>query len=148
MGRSMTTGSKNKRNAAAGPRRPTAMDARIGVLIRERRLALSLRQEDLAVKLQITQHQLQKYETGENRIAASRLLDCARALATPVAWFFQSVTQAGITKSATEPVLLDDELSLVIVYRGLSPDKKAQLIGIARLLRDGCSIPVRNTRRP
>ena len=48
-------------------------------------------QERLAELLGVTFQQVQKYERGVNRIAASRLLDCARALEMPVADFFEGL---------------------------------------------------------
>ena len=48
-------------------------------------------QERLADLLGVTFQQVQKYEKGINRIAASRLLDCARALEMPVADFYEGL---------------------------------------------------------
>ena len=143
----MVKGRKDQRAALTGPRQPTQMDARIGALIRERRLALDLRQEDLAGKLKITQHQLQKYETGENRIAASRLVDCSRAHEVPVAWFYQSSSEADTARPSSEAVLSFDERDLIERYRELSADGKAQLIGISKLLQNGETKIERRARR-
>ena len=143
----MAAGRKNQRTEVAGPRTPTLMDARIGVLIRERRLALELRQEDLAGQLKITQHQLQKYETGANRIAASRLIECARVLEVPVAWFYQSADADGAAVPAAHSTLSVDERDLVERYRKLSAEKKSQLIGISKLLQNGEAKAERKSRR-
>ena len=123
------------------------MDARIGVLIRKRRLALELRQEDLARVLEITAHQLQKYETGENRIAASRLVECARALDVPVAWFYQSTSADENTKAQSETALTGGEHELVERYRQLSAEGRAQLIGISKLLQNEGGAKKHKTRR-
>ena len=49
--------------------------------------------EQLAAPLKLTYQQLQKYETGRNRIAASRLYRLSEILGVPVGAFFEeSVT--------------------------------------------------------
>ena len=130
----MVAGHGNNAGRKNAARRPTDLDARIGRLIRERRRLLGLTQEALARTLGITQHQLQKYETGGNRIAASRLVDCAMALEVPIAWFYQSTVIAaeGVLLDAKVP---DDERSLLEVFRELPPAVRVQLVGVARVLR-------------
>ena len=124
---------------ASGARRPTAIDMQIGALIRERRLSLGTRQEDLARSLGITPHQLQKYEVGENRIAASRLIECARILGVPVVWFYQSGVTAEKLRSHTSASLTASENELIQSYRGLSLDGREQLVSIAKVMQRGGS---------
>ncbi|WP_158767392.1 helix-turn-helix domain-containing protein [Terricaulis silvestris] len=73
-------------------RRATATDAAIGKRIRARRLAIAMTQERLAELLGLTFQQVQKYEKGVNRVAASRLFDIAAALNAPLDYFFEGVT--------------------------------------------------------
>jgi transcriptional regulator with XRE-family HTH domain len=68
-------------------RAPTGVDAHIGRAIRERRNALGISQERLAQQLGITFQQVQKYESGRNRVSASRLVDIATVLDMPVGCF-------------------------------------------------------------
>jgi transcriptional regulator with XRE-family HTH domain len=56
------------------------MDMHIGRQMRLRRQILVLSQMDLAARLNISYQQLQKYETGRNRISASRLYQTAQCL--------------------------------------------------------------------
>jgi transcriptional regulator with XRE-family HTH domain len=70
-------------------------DASLGRRIRERREALGLSAEDLSGLLGIARQQVQKYETGENRISAARLLQIGAALGVDVAWFFEELEPAG-----------------------------------------------------
>jgi len=49
---------------------------------------LGLSQEKLGEALGLTFQQVQKYERGANRIGASRLLEIARVLEVPVAFFY------------------------------------------------------------
>ncbi len=45
----------------------------------------------LAEQFGLTFQQLQKYESGSNRISASRLWQIAQILDVPVAWFFEGL---------------------------------------------------------
>ncbi len=62
-----------------------AIDRMIGANIRFHRLRSQLSQAKLAARIGISFQQLQKYERGINRIAASRLLHIAEALGVSIA---------------------------------------------------------------
>ena len=118
------TGGQNK------ARRPTDIDKWIGRLIRERRLTLKLRQDELAGALEITPHQLQKYETGINRITASRLVACAQLLKVHVSWFYQG-------RGNVPPIpsqLSEEEQALLERFRALSGASRKTLFDIALVL--------------
>ena len=78
--------------ARIGPR--DEVDAYVGARIGLRRSALGLSQSALAQQLGISFQQVQKYETGQNRISASRLHRAATVLATSVETFFPPVETA------------------------------------------------------
>lgn len=84
------------------PKGPNFIDVAVGQRLADRRAALGMNQSTLAKALGITFQQIQKYETGTNRIAVSRLWAIAKALDVNVAYFFddQSVEDAGL---ATRP---------------------------------------------
>lgn len=65
------------------------IDRNIGKKIKSRRIFLGMSRQDLAEKMNITQQQIQKYETGINRISASRLLGLAQALNVNVNYFYE-----------------------------------------------------------
>jgi transcriptional regulator with XRE-family HTH domain len=93
-------------------RSANAIDRKIGQRVRTRRLEISMSQERLAELLGVTFQQVQKYEKGVNRIAASRLHDIAAALDMPVARFFEGLTggrAAGVAESQQDYV--DDVLA-------------------------------------
>lgn len=86
-----------KRSPAANPRasrgrtpagKPNPVDIHVGSRVRLRRAALGMSQERLAEALGLTFQQVQKYESGANRISASRLWDIAQVLSVSVAHFF------------------------------------------------------------
>ncbi|MGD0143510.1 MAG: helix-turn-helix transcriptional regulator [Rhizomicrobium sp.] len=64
------------------------VDRHVGERIRRRRAEMGLTQEDLGRVLEISYQQIQKYETGANRISAGRLFEVASALSADVAYFF------------------------------------------------------------
>ena len=66
-------------------------DVHIGRRVRERRIALGLSQSELAEKLGISFQQVQKYESGANRISGSRLWDISTVLETAVSYFFEGL---------------------------------------------------------
>ncbi|WP_372708394.1 helix-turn-helix domain-containing protein [Brevundimonas sp.] len=70
------------------------VDIFVGARIGLRRSALGLSQTALAQQLGISFQQVQKYETGQNRISASRLHRAATVLGTSVESFFPPVETA------------------------------------------------------
>lgn len=77
-------------------------DVRIGQRIRSRRLQIGMSQERLADLLGVTFQQVQKYEKGINRVAATRLFDIAAALDMPVVEFFDGL-RTRVERSASDP---------------------------------------------
>jgi len=75
-----------KRSIAQSPRNPTPLDFEIGKRIREARKAAGATQEQLAAALGTTTQQVQKYEVGRNRVAASRLVEIADFLKVAPMW--------------------------------------------------------------
>jgi transcriptional regulator with XRE-family HTH domain len=73
---------------------PHSVDSHVGNRIRTRRKLRGLGQVALAQRIGVTFQQIQKYEMGANRVSASKLYDIARALQTPVAWFFEGLSLA------------------------------------------------------
>ncbi|MEJ0058300.1 MAG: helix-turn-helix transcriptional regulator [Terricaulis sp.] len=73
-------------------RAANAVDRRLGQRVRTRRLEIGMSQERLAEVLGVTFQQVQKYEKGVNRIAASRLFDISSALDMSIARFFEGLS--------------------------------------------------------
>ncbi|MAZ01979.1 MAG: DNA-binding protein [Sneathiella sp.] len=67
------------------------VDDHVGERIRERRTMMGLTQEHLAKALDISYQQVQKYETGANRVSAGRLFEIAKRLEVDVAYFFENL---------------------------------------------------------
>lgn len=69
------------------------IDAAIGARIREARILAELSREDFAQHLQVTVAQVQRYESGANRVSAARLFQVARVLNVPVARFYDGLDE-------------------------------------------------------
>jgi transcriptional regulator with XRE-family HTH domain len=74
-----------------GARHAARIDQQVGERIRKRRTLLGYTQEQLAEALDISYQQIQKYETGANRVSAGRLYQIAQRLETPVSFFFDGL---------------------------------------------------------
>ena len=68
------------KSAKGDARAASDVDRLIGARVRARRLELRVSQEKLANDIGVTFQQIQKYEKGVNRIAASTLIDIGEAL--------------------------------------------------------------------
>ncbi|MCT8268822.1 MULTISPECIES: helix-turn-helix domain-containing protein [Afifella] len=77
------------------PKSPDEIDAHIGRQVRMRRKMAGLSQEKLGEQLGVTFQQIQKYEKGANRIAASRLFQIAEVLGSPLSYFLPDNTGNG-----------------------------------------------------
>jgi len=67
---------------------PSLWDENIGKRLKLRRLQLGLSQESLGLALGVTFEQVQKYETGNDRIEVARLQQIAEILNVPILFFF------------------------------------------------------------
>ena len=79
------------------------VDALVGARVRLGRQIAGLSQRRLAEAVGTTFQQIQKYESGSNRIGAGRLSDIAAALGMPVAWFFEGATGTMLGEADVEP---------------------------------------------
>ena len=70
----------SRRGDRHGARRPSPVDRQIGVTLRRLRSICGLTQQQMANRCGLSTQQIQKYETGTNRIPASRLFAIAGIL--------------------------------------------------------------------
>jgi transcriptional regulator with XRE-family HTH domain len=66
----------------------TRADEVIGQRIRQRRMEMHMSQSDLGSHLGVSYQQVQKYETGMNRVGSAQLAMVAKALKVDTAFFF------------------------------------------------------------
>ena len=70
-------------------KKPNPIDIHVGSRIRLRRNMLGMSQEKLGDAFGLTFQQVQKYESGKNRMGASRLQQAADILGVEVPFFFE-----------------------------------------------------------
>lgn len=72
-----------------------AVDIHVGQRIRRQRWLTGTGQQQLAEAVGVRFQQIHKYESGANRVSASRLWDIARVLDVPVSYFFEGLDSEG-----------------------------------------------------
>lgn len=116
------------------------VDVHVGKRIRHRRWLIGMTQQQLAEKVGIKFQQIQKYETGANRVSASRLWDISDALEVQVSFFFEGLQED--QQSAGGGIVPDDlmtdkeALDLVRSYYAIPENQRRRLFELARVLSD------------
>lgn len=72
-------------------RKADLIDKHVGRRLRDRRRSMDLSQQDIAHILSISYQQVQKYESGQNRISAGRLYLLAHIMKTNVGYFYEGL---------------------------------------------------------
>ncbi len=117
------------------------VDTYVGKRVRHRRWLIGMTQQQLAEKVGIKFQQIQKYETGANRISASRLWDIGEALGVPVSFFFEGLEEDRSSAAAQVAVPADlmgdkEALDLVRSYYAIPENQRRRLFELARVLSD------------
>lgn len=117
------------------------VDVHVGKRIRQRRWLIGMTQQKLADMVGIKFQQIQKYETGANRVSASRLWDIGEAMGVPVAFFFEGLKEDGrsadVDSDLPQDLLHDKEaMELVRTYYAIPENQRRRLYELARVLSD------------
>src|SRR6056297_1552383 len=121
---------------------PHPVDIHVGKRIRHRRWLVGMTQQQLAESVGIKFQQIQKYETGANRVSASRLWDIADSLDVEISFFFEGIEQDGgierVTSDAIPGDILGDKeaLDLVRSYYAIPENQRRRLFDLARVLSE------------
>lgn len=121
---------------------PHHVDVHVGKRIRHRRWLAGMTQQNLAESVGIKFQQIQKYETGANRVSASRLWDIADALDVNVGFFFEGLDQEGQVEGQSDAgapadILGDKEaLELIRSYYSIPENQRRRFFDLARVLSD------------
>lgn len=115
---------------------PHTVDRHVGARLRLGRRFHKLSQDALGQVVGVTFQQVQKYESGTNRISASVLFAFARRLERPIDWFFEGLEP--LVAGAVMPVgvqalmALDEAPELLVGLAGLPEVVRRQLIALIR----------------
>lgn len=122
--------------------RANLIDVHVGRRIRILRTEKTLSLTALADKLGISYQQIQKYESGTNRVGASKLFELARALEVDIAAFYSGleVGQAGnISSDAQERAAFastPDGVRMLDSLRSLPRHAQRMTLGMITALAD------------
>ncbi|MFY0596107.1 MAG: helix-turn-helix transcriptional regulator [Cognatishimia sp.] len=115
------------------------IDVLVGKRIRARRHAIGISQTELGDAIGVKFQQIQKYETGANRVSASRLWAVAEKLGVDVVYFFEGIKRSEDGAEVTdEPVdkmefLSDrDAIEMMELYRKLPNSQRSAVLAFMR----------------
>ncbi len=121
---------------------PHIVDIHVGKRIRQRRWLVGMTQQELGDAVGIKFQQIQKYETGANRVSASRLWEIADALDVQVTFFFDGLSpKANQSEAAGRTIPADmaedrEAVELVRAYYAIPEHQRRRLFELARVLSD------------
>ncbi len=109
------------------------VDVHVGLRVRQRRSLLGMTMRQLGDSVGIKYQQLQRYESGADRISASRMWNIAAAIGVPVSFFFEGLDGQApdIGKVRGDPLTDKEALDLVRTYYGIPENQRRQLFDLA-----------------
>ena len=85
--------------------------------MRQRRWLLGITQQQVAEQVGIKFQQIQKYETGANRVSSLRLWDISEVMEVPVSFFVEGLVEIDGDTARKKNILEDNEaLDLIRCY--------------------------------
>lgn len=117
----------------AAKHRATKYDTLTGKRLREVRNMRGMSQETLGDALGITFQQIQKYENGSNRMAASRLYEAAKALDVKITDIMPQTDEAG----SLLPVYDTDQVKAAAIMAEIPATRRAAALTALRLFKEG-----------
>ncbi len=119
------------------------VDDHVGARIRLRRTLLGMTQEQLAMALSISYQQIQKYETGANRVSAGRLFEIGQRLGVNVSYFLEgldpSLVPQGLPHGGRNRVAIDLVRNFLEIA---DEDQRAALANLVKTLKGNGQAPV------
>ncbi|TDK49818.1 helix-turn-helix domain-containing protein [Antarcticimicrobium luteum] len=119
------------------------IDVLVGSRIRARRYALGISQSELGEAIGVRFQQIQKYETGANRVSASRLWAVAEKLGVDIEYFFEGIrsatAQAGLNEKPGERFnfLSDQEaIQMMELFHQLPRSQRSAVMAIVRSMAE------------
>ena len=113
------------------------VDRLVGDRIRRRRILMGLTQDQLGESLGISYQQIQKYETGANRVSAGRLYLIAARLDVSPGWFFDPVKSDASSDDFDELGSSRLLMEFVRSFARISDERlKTNLVSLVRAMAD------------
>lgn len=121
------------------------VDLHVGQQIRIRRIQSNISQSDLAAGIGVSFQQVQKYESGKNRVSASMLYQVASCLKVPVAKLFEGLPEADGTYVGDIVTEVDERIAYISTAEGrrliedvllLPPRVRSRVIALVSSIAD------------
>ena len=114
------------------------VDVHVGQRVRQLRWVTGLTQQQLGDRVGIKFQQIQKYETGVNRVSASRLWDIAVAMDVQVAFFFEGMEGEHVDAGEDRGDIANhkESLDLIRTYYAIPETERGRLFDLARVLSE------------
>jgi transcriptional regulator with XRE-family HTH domain len=123
------------------------IDLHVGNRVRQRRKLMGMTQQALAEAVDIRFQQVQKYESGANRISASRLWQLANALNVPVSYFYEGFGEPAVILEVSngdhdatldaDPFKNTDTLALMRAFYTMNAEPRRRLLDLAKAMTGG-----------
>ncbi len=104
---------------------PRPVDVHVGGRVRAGRTLIGMSQTEIGKHVGVTFQQIQKYEKGVDRIAASRLWVISLVLGRPISWFFEGIGER--KRKGDDLVVKRETLQLVRYLSACDPDVQKHL---------------------
>lgn len=113
--------------------RTSYLDVVIGKNLKHIRRMNRFSQVEIASQLDLTFQQIQKYESGKNRLSASRMYQISKLLGTELSEFFKGLDDSTQKVSTPLPTLDKKTIELITLFQNIpSPQLQTSLLNILR----------------
>ncbi len=114
-----------------------SVDLYVGGKIRERRILLGHTQSNLGKSIDVSLQQIQKYESGVNRVSASKLWLISRVQGAGIGYYFPRLGQRIHVYDASPQDALDlNTLRMLVIFRSVPQNKREALWDLVKELAD------------
>ena len=105
----------------------------LGKKLRMRRLSLGLTQTKVALAINVTFQQIQKYEKGTNGVSSNRLMQLSNFLKVPITYFFEDFKEFSDNKAQPQDDNLDLNYSFLSkTFSALSRSNKEKILQVLK----------------
>ena len=125
------------KNIKGGDSMEENFNIHLGKKLRMRRLSLGLTQTKVAVAINVTFQQIQKYEKGTNGVSSSRLMQLSQFLKVPITYFYEDYKDyADLTQEGLET----DDLNYSFLSKTFNLLSKSNKDKILQVLKNTSSL--------
>ena len=115
---------------------PHPVDRHVGRRVQEQRLSQGFSQTALGNAVGVSFQQMQKYETGSNRISSSKLFEIAKFMDCPITYFFEGLD--GVEADGEAP-RTQTEVRMLHATRAMPRKLRSKLLEMAEMMVDKAS---------